>query len=241
MNLDITKITSCGSDWKTNRYTFLQTLKSWRSEIHRNKLYPAVEYADHLQLRFNDILTENIESKSWLENEVKGTLVDNKLVILEKAHQISSQLDKLIDFVKWALKENQEIVNEAKIVKQFVQENIEIKACCNKDKYRGKGYILIPDNKLSVYKIYLYDLSINWSINDPVEYLEMTLLRSIPVEMVNQSLEELMNEFVINSSTLFDPMIYICKTELDFPFKETMFPVIKEKLLSSVNGIEPYL
>ncbi|OQA63323.1 MAG: hypothetical protein BWY38_03193 [Ignavibacteria bacterium ADurb.Bin266] len=241
MNLDITKITSCGSDWETNRYTFLQTIKTWRSEIHQNRLYPAIEYANQLQLRFSDILNENIESKSWLENEVKGTFVDNKLVIIEKAHQISSQLDKLIDFIKWALNENLEILNEAGIVKQFVRDNVDIISCCNKDKYRGKGYILIPDNKLNVYKIYLYDLSINWSIDDPVEYLEMTLLRSIPVKLVNLSLEELMNEFMKNSRTLFDPMIYICKTELDFPFKETVFPIIKEKLLASVNGLEPYL
>lgn len=241
MNLDISKITSCGSDWETNRYTFLQTIKSWRSEIRKNKLYPAIEFAHQLQFRFNDLLNENIESKFWLENEVKGTFIDDKLVILEKAHQISSQLDRLIDFVKWALEENSEILAEADVIEQFVYENIEITACCSKEKYRGKGYILIPDNKLKLYKIYLYELSINWTITDPVEYLEMNLLRSIPTELAHSDPVTLMKEFVDNSQTIFDPMIYICKSELDFPFKETMLPIIKDKLLDSVNGIDPYL
>lgn len=241
MNLDISKITSCGSDWETNRYTFLQTIKSWRSEIRKNKLYPAIEFAHQLQYRFNDLLNENIESKFWLENEVKGTFIDDKLVILDKAHQISSQLDRLIDFVKWALEENSKILTEGDVVEQFVHENIEVTAGCSKEKYRGKGYILIPDNKLKLYKIYLYELSINWTITDPVEYLEMTLLRSIPMELASSDPVTLMKEFVDNSQTIFDPMIYICKTELDFPFKETMLPIIKDKLLDSVNGIDPYL
>lgn len=241
MNLDITKITSCGSDWETNRYTFLQTIKSWRSEIRKNKLYPSIEYSYQLQYRFNDLLNENIESKFWLENEVRGTFIDDKLVILEKAHQISSQLDRLIDFVKWALKENSEILAEAAAVQEFVNENTEVIACCSKEKYRGKGYILIPDNKLKLYKIYLYELSINWSISDPVEYLDMSLLRSIPMDLTYANPEKLMDEFVNNAQSLFDPMIYICKTDLDFPFKETMFPVIKDKLLDSVNEVDPYL
>ena len=241
MNLDITKITSCGSDWETNRYTFLQTIKSWRNEIRKNKLYPSIEYSYQLQIRFNDLLNENIESKFWLENEVRGTFIDDKLVILEKAHQISSQLDRLIDFVKWALKENLDILAEAEVVKEFVNENTEVVASCSKEKYRGKGYILIPDNKLKLYKIYLYELSINWSISDPVEYLDMVLLRSIPMDLTYTNPEKLMDDFVNNSQSLFDPMIYICKTDLDFPFKETMLPIIKDKLLDSVNGIDPYL
>lgn len=63
MNLDISKITSCGSDWETNRYTFLLTMKRWQDDIRRNKLFPALDYAWQLQNKFNDILTENIESK----------------------------------------------------------------------------------------------------------------------------------------------------------------------------------
>ena len=241
MNLDISKITSCGSDWETNRYTFLQTIKSWQNDIRKNRLFPALDFAWQLQNRFNDILSENIESKYWLEKEVKGTFIDDRLVILEKAHQISFQLDRLIDFVKWGLNENIDLLDEAEIVKQFVYENIQIVPCCNTDKYRGKGYILVPDNKISVYKIYLYELSINWSVDEPVEYLDLELLRSIPFSMVKNSANSLMREFIKHAQNLYDPMVYICETELDFPFNQTLLPIIKAKLLDSVNGITPYI
>ncbi len=241
MNIDISKITSCGSDWETNQYTFLQTLKSWQNEIRKNKLFPVIDYSWQLQNRFQTILSENIESKFWLEKEVQGAFIDDKLVLLEKAHQISFQLDKLIDFVKWGLDENIEILDEAEIIKQFVYENIQVIPSCNTDKYRGKGYILIPDNKLKIYKIYLYELSINWSVDEPVEYLELELLRSIPFAFVSGTPFKLMDDFIKHSQSLYDPMVYICETELDFPFNETILPMVKAKLLDSVNGLQPYI
>lgn len=241
MNIDISKITSCGSDWETNRYTFLQTINSWQNDVRKNKLYPALDYSWQLQNKFNDILSENIESKYWLEKEVKGAFIDDRLVVLEKAHQISFQLDNLIDFVKWGLNQNIEILDEAEIIKEFVYENINVSACCDSDKYRGKGYILIPDNKIKVHKIYMYELSINWLANEPVEYLDLELLRSVPFEFVKESTSQLMSEFIEHSQKLYNPMTYICKSDLDFPFNETILPITKAKLLDLVNGIQPYI
>ena len=241
MNIDISKITSCGSDWETNRYTFLQTLRSWQIDIRKNKLFPSIDYSRQLQNKFNDILSENIESKYWLEKEVKGAFIKDRLVLLEKAHQISFQLDNLIDFIKWGLNENIELLDEAEIIKQFVNDNIQIVPCCDTDKYRGKGYILIPDNKLKIYKIYLYELSINWLVDEPVEYLELELLRSIPFSFVSGSPYKMMNDFIKHSQSLYDPMVYICETELDFPFNETILPIVKTKLLDSVNGLYPHI
>ena len=241
MNLDISKITSCGSDWETNRYTFLQTLKGWENDLRKNKLFPVLDYSNQLQNKFNDILSENIESKYWLKKEVKGAFIDDRLVLLEKAHQISFQLDRLIDFVKWGLHENSSLLEEAGIVKQFVYDNIKVIPWCNMDKYRGKGYILVPDNKINVYKIYLYELSINWSVDEPKEYLDLELLRSIPFELVSQSSYKLMDDFIKHSQSLYDPMVYICETEFDFPFNETILPIVKAKLLESVNGLSPFI
>lgn len=241
MNLDISQITSCGSDWETNYYTFLKTIQEWQTELIKNKLYPIIDYSSQLQKKFNDILNENIESKGWLDREVRGTFINDQLVVLEKAHQISSQLEKLIDFVKWALEVNNGLLDEAEIIKQFVYDGIDILPLSESNKYRGKGYILIPDIKKRVYKIYLYELSISWTVDEPVEYLDLELLRSIPFDFAEQGPENLMNQFVKYNQLLYDPMIYICKTEIDFPFNETIRPIVEYKLLEAINGLIPSL
>ena len=241
MDLDISKITSCGSDWETNRYTFLKTLKSWQAELRKNKIYPVQEYSLQLQNRFNQLLNENIESKGWLEKEVKGAFIDDHLVVLEKAHQISYQLEKLIDFVKWALIENQSILEEASIIQEFIYDGLDINPITDTDKYRGKGYILIPDNKKRVYNIFLYELSISWTVDEPIEYLDFDLLRSIPFEFVDIPPEELMKKFIKSNQIIYDPMVYVCNSDMDFPFNESIMPVVEDKLLEAINGLYPYI
>ncbi len=241
MNLDINKITSCGSDWETNRYTLLNIIKGWQSDLRKNKLFPVYEYSLQLQNKFTSILNENIESKDWLEREVRGAFVDDHLVVLEKAHQISSQLDKLIDFVQWGLNINDEVIEEAEAIKQFVYDSVDIITVSEADKYKGKGFIFIPDNSKRLLKIFLYELSISWIVDEPEEFLEMTLLRSIPFEVIDVSYEEVIYKFIKYNNKLYDPIVYLSKTELDLPFNETVLPVIKDKLLESVNGITPYI
>lgn len=241
MNIDISNITSCGSDWETNRYTFLKAIKSWKNDFSKNNLYPSIDYAIHLQTRLEEMLNENIESKDWLEREVRGTFIDDRLVVLEKAHQLSSQLEKLIDFVDWALEVNESLIEEAEVIKEFVWDNIEVIPICALEKYRGKGYILIPDNKKKAYKIFLYELSINWNVDEPIEYLDLELLRSIPFCLVDKPTQELMRDFIEHAQQMYDPMVYICETDLDFPFTETILPIVKSKLLESVNGLTPYI
>ncbi len=241
MNLDISKITSYGSDWEINYYTFLQTINNWKTELSKNKLYPVYNYSGQLMNKLNEILDENIESKDWLDREARGTLLNDSLVVIGKAHQISHQLEKLIYFVKWGIEVNKELLYEAEVIKQFIYDNMEIIPITDTAKYRGKGYILIPNNKLRIYKIYLYELSISWNVDDPIEYLEMELLRSIPFDIVEQSPAKLMNEFVKNNPLIYDPMIYFCKSDLDFPFTESILPVVEEKLLESINGLTPFI
>jgi hypothetical protein len=241
MNIDISKITSCGSDWETNRYTFLNIIKSWQSELRKNKLYPVFDYSLQLQNKFISILNENIESKDWLEREVRGAFINDQLVVLEKAHQISSQLDRLIDFVKWGIDINKEVIEEGEIIHQFVYDSIDIISVCEADKYKGKGYIFIPDNQKRLLKIFLYELSITWLVDEPEEFLELNILRSIPFEVVDVSHEDVINKFIKYNKQLYDPMVYLCKTDIDFPFNETVIPVIKSKLLESVNGFTPYI
>lgn len=241
MHLDISKITSYGFDWEINYYNFLQTINNWKVELSKNKLYPVYDYSIQLMNKLYEILDENMESKDWLDREVRGNFLNDQLVVMGKAHQISFQLEKLINFVKWGIDVNKEFFYEANVIRQFIYDNIEIVPISDISKYRGKGYVLVPNNKLRIYNIYLYELSISWDVDDPTEYLEMELLRSIPFDFVEQSPQKLMGEFVKNNPLIYDPMIYICITDLDFPFKESLMPVVENKLLESINGLTPYM
>jgi hypothetical protein len=235
--LDLKKLTSCGSDWESNQYKILIKVKEWSKDFHKNKLFPAIEESVQFNLSLEDILRENIESKLWFDTEIRGRKINERTMVYEKAHQIGNQLDMLLSFIDWALKLNRPVLEEGRIIRNFVEENLMIKRVSSIEKnYHGKGYFTLPDNKKEVLNIYLYEIVWDWSQENLYQKITSTEVRSIPQNMIQDSTEETMINFVKHSQSLHEPVIFIMETDLDFPYKETIFPIAEEKLLKYLSN-----
>jgi len=234
--LDVKKLTSCGSDWETNQYTILNKVKEWLQNLHKNKLFPSIEESIQLNLALEDILRDNIESKVWFDNEIRSRKLNERFIVYEKAHQIGNQIDKLFNFIDWALQLNKPVLEEGRIIKNFVDENLSVKRISTLEKnYNGKGYFTLPNNKDQILNIYLYEILLDWSEENLYQRMSSSLVSSIPFNLIDNSIEETVIDFITNSQTLYEPVVYIFETELDFPYTETMFPIAEEKLLKSLS------
>jgi hypothetical protein len=234
--LDVKKLTSCGSDWETNQYTILNKVKEWLNNLHRNKLFPSIEESIQLNLALEDILRDNIESKLWFDNEIRSRKINERFIVYEKAHQIGNQLDKLFTFIDWALELNKPVLEEGRAIKNFVDENLFVKRISTVERnYNGKGYFTLPNNKNQFLNIYLYEIILDWTEDNLYQRMCSTLVRSIPYYLIEKSIEEIVIDFINSSQSLFEPVVYIFETDLDFPFKETMFPIAEEKLLKHLS------
>lgn len=236
LDIDIRKLTSCGSDWETNRYLLLNKIKEWQLQLSKNNVYPVLEESEIIKDKLDDLLLENISSKSWLEREVRGILIEDQIIVQDKAKHISTELDKLIHYVEWAIENVEYIIREARIIFGFIKDNVSIKKISFEDRYKGKGYFIVQDNKKDVTKIYLYEMILNWTDDHPTETIEYTLVRSIPNILLDCSLEELMEQFIKHSQKMYKPMVFVCQTDLDFPFKEAILPAVQQKLLKEIRS-----
>jgi hypothetical protein len=234
--LDVKKLTSCGSDWETNQYTILNKVKEWLNNLHRNKLFPSIEESIQLNLALEDILRDNIESKLWFDNEIRSRKLNERFIVYEKAHQIGNQLDKLFTFIDWALDLNKPVLEEGRVIKNFVDENLFVKRISTIERnYNGKGYFTLPNNKNQFLNIYLYEIMLDWSEDNLYQRMSSNLVRSIPYYLIEKSIEEIVIDFINSSKTLYEPVVYVFETDLDFPFKETMLPIAEEKLLKHLS------
>jgi hypothetical protein len=235
--LDVKKLTSCGSDWETNQYTILNKVKEWKYYLHRNKLFPSIEESIQLNLALEDILRENIESKLWFDNEVRSRKLNERFIVYEKAHQIGNQLDKLFNFIDWALQLNKPVLEEGRIIKNFVEENLFVKRISETERnFNGKGYFTLPNNKNRLLNIYLYEIMLDWSEEDLYQRMASNLVSSIPFNLIENSVEEIAFDFINNSESLYEPVVYIFESDIDFPYEETMFPIAEEKLLKHLTS-----
>jgi hypothetical protein len=230
--LDLKKLTSCGSDWESNQYKILIKVREWLMNFNKNKLFPSIEEAIQLNLALEDLLRENIECKLWFDNEIRGQQVNERVIVYEKAHQVGNQLDKLLSFIDWALQLNRPVLEEGRIIKNFVENDLEIKRISSTEKnYHGKGYFSLPDNKNGVMNIYLYEIMWDWSQENLYQQINSQLVKSIPQSAIHNSIEEMITNFIHYSQDLHEPVAYILQTDLDFPFEETIFPIAEDKLL----------
>jgi hypothetical protein len=235
--LDVKKLTSCGSDWETNQYTILNKVKEWSSNLHRNRLFPSIEESIQLNLALEDILRDNIESKLWFDNEIRSRKINERFIVYEKAHQIGNQLDKLFTFIDWALDLNKPVLEEGRVIKNFVDENLFVKRISTIERnYNGKGYFTLPNNQNQFLNIYLYEIILDWSEDNLYQRMSSNLVRSIPFYLIEKSVEEIVIDFINSSQTLYEPVVYVFETDLDFPFKETLFPIAEEKLLKHLSS-----
>jgi hypothetical protein len=70
---------------------------------------------------------------------------------------------------------------------------------------------------------------------EPGHSLTINPVRSIPLSVVDSSVEELMRDFIEYSQPLYKPMAYIFTNELDFPYEETIYPLAEEILLKTIT------
>lgn len=235
--IDVKKLTSCGSDWETNQYTILNKVKEWLQNLHSNKLFPSIEESIQLNLALEDILRENIESKLWFDNEIRSRNINERFVVYEKAHQIGNQLDKLFNFIEWAFELNKPVLEEGRIIKNFVDENLFIKRISTvESNYNGKGYFTLPDNKSRIVNIYLYEIILDWFENNLYQSMNANLVRTISFNQIDKPIENIVIDFINDSESPYEPVVYIFETDLDFPYQETMFPIAEEKLLKYLNA-----
>jgi len=230
--LDLKKLTSCGSDWESNQYKILIKVREWLMNFNKNKLFPSIEEAIQLNLALEDLLRENIECKLWFDNEIGGQKVNERVIVYEKAHQVGNQLDKLLNFIDWALQLNRPVLEEGRIIKNFVEDDLEIRRISSTEKnYHGKGYFSLPNNKKGVLNIYLYEIMWDWSQENLYQQINSQLVKSIPQSAIHNSIEEMITNFIHYSQDLHEPVAYILETDLDFPYEETIFPIAEDKLL----------
>ena len=79
--------------------------------------------------------------------------------------------------------------------------------------------------------IYLYEIIWDWTQENLYQRISSNLVRSVPYNSIDNPVEEFMLNFVSYSKDMHEPVAFLIQSDLDFPFKETMFPIAEEKLL----------
>ena len=216
-------------DFELSQYQILDSIKKFRSELHQNKLFPCLDELVELILHFDNINMEEICSNGSGKNKLNSDGYFNR-----EENRINETNDEYVDqvfaLIEWARPLIQELVDEGNIIYEYVENNIEITEISNIKGKKNKGFILIPDKENSIVHLMQFHLT---KTTDPYSknIISTRLIKSYPEKQLNTSSKYLFRKIKGEQIDLNKTVVFNCRTDLDFPFTETLFPVIKNKLL----------
>ncbi len=225
---------SADKDWEMNQYRVLGGIKEYHSELNKKKVYPALAELIHLASILENIVDNKSKLKESFPKQIKDYDLKNQKLTFETLGKFTPDIEFLFELIEWAYPLIKNEIEEAIVLYDFVEKNIEIDHVgiipINKD----EGYFLITDNDAAKIQVHRFESSIFSSNTEKYRSLKTKLVKEIKKVLIERSPESIKLDLIKQYTDLPNPATFICDTDLNFPFNETIFPIAKRKLMGMV-------
>lgn len=232
--LDIELFTHLQSDLEATQYKVLAGLKRISEDFKKNKIYPHLSHLIDLHRTLSDILSSLQELRSEFPKRIKKIDFVNEEIEHEVVFVAGSDLTKVEDLIEWALPLIEAKIDEGKAIYEFVEEEIKLEEVGIVPDYTDEGYFFVPDNEESKLLLYQYEVTVFESSDDDYRALKTAFLKALQQGMAQLSPNSIKLDLISEYKKLPNPATYAFNTDLYFPFRETIFPITKRKLLQQL-------
>ncbi len=233
-SLNLDSFISKETDIEKNQYRILSGLKEFRLEFNLNKLYPSLSELVYLSSQLEEVSDRKGNFNIPLPKGIKGKSKD-KNIFIEIVDQQNIQKDYLFDLINWTIPLIKNLIDEAYILYNFVEDNMEIIEVGVRPVFKNEGYLLVPDHSNNILKIFRFENSIYSSDARPFHSLKTHFIQNSKPLNFSGAEEFVKLELIKKYNEKPNVATYLCNTELDFPFDETIFPIAKRKLLDYLS------
>lgn len=229
--LTVENFLSAGSDFELAKYRVLAALKSYSDDFNHNRLYPGLRELIELQTSLQNLVHEQSKFLNRLPQDLKKMDLLNHELEYEAMDLSCRPVDHVIGLIRWALDPITQTIDEGTRIYDFVEDNLSIKEVGILPIYHDEGYWFVPDNRSSLLHIIHFQIALYESGNESFRSLKTWTIRSLEQSIVQRSAESIKLELIEEYHELPNPATYVCHTDLDFPFAETILPVANRKLM----------
>src|SRR5690606_25378488 len=113
-------------DWEIIQYKILGGIKEFRSELNRKRIYPSLAEIIKLGSQLEDILNQKANLNGAFPKQIKGYDIKNKKIDYEAVENLRHDVEHIFELIEWAMPLIKEVVEEAIILYEFVENNLKI-------------------------------------------------------------------------------------------------------------------
>ena len=232
--LSVESFLSAGSDNELAQYRILSSLKSYSADFNHNRLYPGLMELIELKASLEALLEEQSKFLGGLPRSIKKVDLEKARLEYEQMDLSCAPVDQVMHLIQWALAPIGKTVDEATQIYDFVEENLSIKEVGILPLSHNDGYCFIPDNHSALLHVLSFHVTVYESGQDRYRSLTTRMIRSLDLSHVHTPPESIKLDLIGECRDVPNPATYVCETDLDFAFAETILPVAKRKLMMRV-------
>lgn len=221
-------------DIEATQYRVQEGLKAYYSEFSRNKLYPSLAELVDLHRALVEIINSMSDIQGHLPHELKEVDLHEGKLVYETSGMTDDDIARAADLIVWALPKIQAAIDEGVNIYNFVDEHMQIENVGILPMYRDEGYWFVPEHRLALLHLLRYELSLFSSANERYRRLKTVNIGEIEQKHLLRSPEAIKLQLIEQYRDLPNPATYVCETDLDFPYSETILPIAKRKLMAQV-------
>lgn len=232
--LNLGSFSSQEEDIEINQYKILSGLKEYRAEFNRNRLYPYLAELVYLSSQLEEILERKGLLSIPLPKGIKNSAKDKNIFVQIVDKPIENK-EYCFDLIEWALPKIKEVIEEAYIFFNFVEESMIIHEVGTPPLYKNQGFLFVSDNSHTVLQIHRFEYSVYSSTAKPFSSLKTSFVEIADALNFDGEEEIVKVNLVKRYNEKPNIAAYICQSDFDFPFDQTIFPIAKRKLLNYLN------
>jgi len=226
-SLPIDWVTTGLIDYEYKQYVLLNYLKNINQYFSDKKLYPILtELFIH-----KDNLNKLNKDMKLLEESFPKTLTHYDLKTNVATYEVLTSSDDTLsevkDIINYAIPKLDEIITIGKEIYDRVEGYTTIEHVGLGHRYKREGYIIYMGKKI---KIYRYELSYLTMLYDKSHVIKTELIKERRVRLFD-TYESIREEILKMDKHLEIPQTFCVENATNYPYDETVFPVIKRMLM----------
>jgi hypothetical protein len=236
--LSLESFYSADRDLELNQYHILAGIKEFKNEFNKKKLYPSFTNLLNLTSQLQDIIEQKNDLEFKFAKKIKSFDFKNNKIIFESVENEQPEINCLFELIEWTLPQLKSVIEEALVICEYVENNLKIEQVGILPIYKSEGYFIIPNNEDSLLQVHKFECSLFSSDEEKYRALRTKLLKTYDQSFLRLSLDNIKLELIKEYQELPNPATFRCETDIDFPFAETVFPIAKRKLMSTIAQLQ---
>lgn len=222
---------SAEQDFEVRQYQILNALASVRNDFSHNRIYPTLGELIELYQTLSRISRSAGDIRSELPKRITGLDLKAQRIIYESMSLSQRDIDAVEELINWSLPFIQKTIEEGQTIFNFVDDNLGLEEVGIVPSYTEEGYLMIPELSRRMLHVLRYEVTIFSGPDQRYRNLKTISIQSIPIGLVEESPTSIKRRLIELHRDLPNPATYLVRTELDFPYAETILPVAKRKFM----------